>query len=173
MPVILLRTEIKASKALVFDLSRSIDLHQLSTAHIQETAIAGKTTGLIGLGEWVTWRAKHFGIYQQLTSRITAYDRPNFFVDEMVSGVFRSFQHEHRFEDLDGGSDIHRTLMLDTFTYCAPLGPLGRLADALFLQRYMTALLEKRNAVVKEYAGSEQWMTLLPHVPGAAVTGAR
>ena len=48
MPRIELRTEIKASKEIVFDLSRSIDLHKISTEHTKETAIDGKTAGLIG-----------------------------------------------------------------------------------------------------------------------------
>ncbi len=147
MPIIRLRTEIKASRSLVFDLSRSIDLHQLSTAHTHETAIAGTTSGLIGLNEWVTWRAKHFGIYQQLTSKITACDRPNSFTDEMVSGAFKSFRHEHHFQNTEAG-----TLMLDTFTYRSPLSVLGQLANVLFLTRYMTDLLEKRNSIIKGYA---------------------
>lgn len=157
MPILRLRTEIKAKRALVFDLSRSIDLHQLSTVHTNETAVAGKTGGLIALNEWVTWRAKHFGIFQKLTSRITGYEWPTFFVDEMVSGAFRSFRHEHRFEDYNGG-----TLMLDTFTYRSPFGLLGRLADALFLKHYMQSLLEKRNAMVKEFAETERWREVLP-----------
>ena len=78
MPRIELRTEIKADKEIVFDLSRSIDLHKISTEHTNETAIAGKASGLIGLDENVTWRAKHFGIYQRLTSKITEFDRPNY-----------------------------------------------------------------------------------------------
>ena len=157
MPIIHLRTEIKAKRTLVFDLSRSIDLHQLSTEHTNETAIAGKTSGLIGLNEWVTWRAKHFGIYQQLTSKITAYDRPNSFTDEMVSGAFKSFRHEHHLEDTEAG-----TLMRDTFAYRSPLGVLGHLADALFIKRYMTRLLAIRNAVIKEFAESGKWKTVLP-----------
>tara|TARA_B100002049_G_scaffold32349_1_gene21139 strand:+ start:1044 stop:1343 length:300 start_codon:yes stop_codon:yes gene_type:complete len=90
MPRIGLQTKIKADKEIVFDLSRSIDLHKISTEHINETAIAGKTSGLIGLDESVTWRAKHFGIYQRLTSKITEFDRPNYFADEMVNGAFRN-----------------------------------------------------------------------------------
>ncbi|HSJ66487.1 MAG TPA: SRPBCC family protein, partial [Anditalea sp.] len=86
MPIIALQTEINADKNIVFDLSRSIDLHKLSTEHTKETAIAGRTSGLIGLNESVTWRAKHFGIYQLLTSKITEYNRPHYFADEMVSG---------------------------------------------------------------------------------------
>lgn len=108
----------------------------------------------------MTWRAKHFGNYQRLTSKITAYERPTFFVDEMVRGAFKSFLHIHRFEDLNGG-----TLMLDTFTYRSPFGLLGSLVDALFLKRYMRNLLEKRNAVVKEFAETERWREVIPNSP--------
>ncbi|NJM41916.1 MAG: hypothetical protein HC853_14760 [Anaerolineae bacterium] len=38
-------------------------------------AIAGVTSGLIGLGQEVTWRARHFGIWQSLTVRITEFQR--------------------------------------------------------------------------------------------------
>ena len=74
MPIIELRTEINANIEIVFDLSRSIDLHKISTEYTNETAIAGKTSGLIGLNESVTWRAKHFWIYQKLTSKITEFN---------------------------------------------------------------------------------------------------
>lgn len=156
MPRIELRTEIKASKEIVFDLSRSIDLHKISTEHTNETAIAGKTDGLIGLNESVTWRAKHFGVYQKLTSKITEFERPNLFVDEMVNGAFKSFRHEHHFTDIIGG-----TLMVDYFDYKSPLGVLGKLADKLFLKKYMMDLLEKRNETVKEFAESDKWKQIV------------
>lgn len=147
MPTIELRTEIKAHIEIVFDLSRSIDLHKISTEHTKETVIAGKASGLIGLHESVTWRAKHFGIYQNLTSKITEFNRPHYFADEMVSGAFKRFKHEHHFSDLNGG-----TLMTDIFDYQSPLGVLGKLADELFLEKYMIALLTKRNRIIKEFA---------------------
>tara|TARA_R110002050_G_scaffold19533_7_gene56176 strand:+ start:86 stop:562 length:477 start_codon:yes stop_codon:yes gene_type:complete len=156
MPRIELRTEIKADKEIVFDLSRSIDLHKISTEHTNETAIAGKASGLIGLDENVTWRAKHFGIYQRLTSKITEFDRPNYFADEMVSGAFSEFKHEHHFADLNGG-----TLMTDYFEYKSPLGILGKLADKIFLVKYMTDLLTERNRIVKEFAESDKWKQIL------------
>src|SRR6218665_2682744 len=71
MPRLVLITEINAPLPRCFDLARSIDLHQVSTAHTGERAVSGRITGLIELNEEVTWRAKHFGIWQQLTSRIT------------------------------------------------------------------------------------------------------
>ncbi|TPN86049.1 SRPBCC family protein [Aquimarina algicola] len=156
MPRIELRTEIKAIKEVVFDLSRSIDLHKISTEHTNETAIAGTTSGLIGMNESVTWRAKHFGIYQNLTSKITEFDRPNYFSDEMVSGAFSEFKHEHHFEDSNDG-----TLMIDLFDYKSPLGVLGKLADKIFLEKYMTDLLTERNRIVKEYAESDKWKQVL------------
>lgn len=156
MPKVELHTKIKAVRNVVFDLSRSIDLHKISTEHTKEQAIAGKTSGLIGISESVTWRAKHFGIYQNLTSVITEYDRPKYFTDEMLTGAFKEFKHEHHFAESNG-----ETLMMDIFDYKSPFGILGKLADRLFLKKYITELLTKRNRIVKEFAESEKWKSLL------------
>ena len=156
MPRIEIKTKIKAKKNIVFDLSRSIDLHKISTEQTNEEAIAGKTSGLIGINESVTWRAKHFGVYQNLTSKITEFDKPNYFVDEMQKGAFKEFKHEHHFAELNG-----ETLMTDIFNYKSPLGFLGKFADKVFLKKYMTELLTERNRVVKEFAESGKWKELL------------
>jgi ligand-binding SRPBCC domain-containing protein len=147
LPVISLETWIKAPITRCFDLSRDIDLHMQSTAHTREAAIAGVTTGLIGPDEEVTWEATHFGVRQRLTSRITAYDRPSHFRDSQVRGSFRRFDHDHFFEQI-----AEATLMRDVFDYDSPLGLLGRVADRIFLKRYLTALLEGRNKLIKEAA---------------------
>ena len=78
MAKIVLDTIINAPIEIVFDLSRSIDMHIESTKQTGEQAIAGRKSGLIELGETVTWRAKHFGIWQSLTSKITDYNYPTF-----------------------------------------------------------------------------------------------
>ncbi len=142
-------------KELAFDLSRNMDLHEISTAKTGEKAIAGVTKGLIGLNESVTWRAKHLGIWQNLTSKITEFNFPNSFVDEMQQGAFKSFRHEHLFEETDGV-----TLMTDIFEYKSPLGILGKLADWVFLEKYMTQLLQERVLIIKEYAESGKWKEL-------------
>jgi ligand-binding SRPBCC domain-containing protein len=156
MPRIELQTKINAKRDIVFDLSRSIDLHKISTEHTNEEAIAGKTSGLIGMNESVTWRAKHFGIYQTLTSKITQYDRPKCFTDEMVRGAFSEFKHEHHFKELSG-----ETIMTDFFDYKSPLGIFGKLADKIFLKKYMTDLLTERNRIVKAFAESDKWKEVL------------
>ncbi|WP_330442203.1 SRPBCC family protein [Flavobacterium sp. C4GT6] len=147
MPVITIITTINAPMQVVFDLSRSIDLHKLSTVQTSEEAIAGKTSGLMGEGESVTWRAKHLGFYQILTSKITFFDYPNKFTDEMIDGAFKSFVHHHYFEEKNGV-----TVMTDVFDYKSPLGLLGKMSDRLFLKQYMKRLLEKRNQTIKEFA---------------------
>ena len=147
MPIIRLETEIAASPERCFDLARDVDLHQRSTATSMERAVAGVTSGRLGPGDQVTWEAVHFGVRQRLTSRISEFEPPHRFVDEMVRGAFRRIRHEHQFVPTTDG-----TLMIDVFDYTAPLGLLGRLADALFLRRYMTRLLISRNAYLKQVA---------------------
>tara|TARA_R110000796_G_scaffold252645_2_gene390231 strand:- start:91710 stop:92186 length:477 start_codon:yes stop_codon:yes gene_type:complete len=156
MPIIRIEMAINAPIQRCFDLSRSIDLHQISTIQTKERAIAGKTEGLINLNETVTWQAKHFGITQKLTSQITAFNSPHYFVDEMVKGAFKSFKHEHHFEECNG-----QTLVTDKFDYTSPLGILGWLFDKIVLEKYMFKLLYKRNQVIKEYAESEKWKQVL------------
>ena len=147
MPTIRLEMQIAAPIERCFDLARSVELHRDSMVHTGEWAIAGVTKGLMGMGDWVTLEAKHFGVRQRLTSRITAYERPVRFVDEMVSGAFKRFAHMHEFVPNGSG-----TLMIDIFDYTSPLGPLGFIADRLFLERYMRALLRRRNAYIKHAA---------------------
>ena len=154
MPRLEIVTEIAAPIGRVFDLARSIDAHQQSQTRHRERAVAGRISGLIETGETVTWEAVHFGIRQRLTSRIDAMIRPRHFRDSMVAGAFRSFVHDHHFEEVPGG-----TRMTDVFDYVAPLGVLGRLADRLFLERYMLRLLEERNAAIKRMAEEEPGLT--------------
>jgi ligand-binding SRPBCC domain-containing protein len=157
--VIDIATRINAPIQRVFDLSRSVDLHTASTAQTAERAVAGVTSGLIALGQEVTWRARHFGIWQNLTSRITAFEPPSYFRDSLVRGAFRRFDHDHFFSEQ---GDI--TVMRDVFDYESPLGVLGRMADRLFLKRYMKQLLVTRNAVIKAAAETEEWRRYIPHM---------
>jgi ligand-binding SRPBCC domain-containing protein len=156
MPVIELSTTIRAPQRRVFDLARSIDLHRDSTAHTGEQAVAGVTSGLIGPGQEVTWRAKHFGVWQHLTSRITAFERPVYFRDSMVRGAFRRFDHDHYFKAV-----ADTTLMRDVFDFESPLGWLGCLVDALILQRYLRRLLATRNRIIQQTAETADWRKYL------------
>jgi ligand-binding SRPBCC domain-containing protein len=156
-------TLIRAPIERCFDLARSVEVHLAGNVHYGEAAIAtaGVTSGLIGLGEHVTWRAKHFGIWQKLTSKITAMDRATYFQDAMVQGIFQSMRHDHFFRSLSPGE----TEMRDVFCFAAPLGILGRLVEIVVLRRYMQALLRERNDVIREIAESPEWRKYLPSTP--------
>jgi len=153
-----LLTTISAPRDRCFDLARSIEVHLRSTAASRETVIGGRRGGLLALGDEVTWRARHFGVWQTLTSRITACDPPAYFRDSMLRGAFARLEHDHRFID-DGGG---RTTMLDTLEYAAPLGLLGRAAEQLVLTRYLRRFLEARNREIKALAESDAWRAFLP-----------
>jgi len=144
-----------------FDAARDLDLHVKSMTHTNERAVGGRTSGLIELGEEVTWRARHLGVTQHFTSKITAFDRPRHFRDEMQRGAFRSFVHDHFFEVDDrqsclsgqaGLPVVHCTKMIDALEFSAPLGIFGRIAEKLFLRRYLTRLLTDRAKVIREFA---------------------
>lgn len=144
MPSIRIELLINAPAEVIFDLARSIDIHAKSTAQTKERPIGGRTSGLIELGETVTWEAIHFGIKQKLTAKITEMDRPYYFVDEQVRGAFKNFKHSHEFVPAEGG-----TRMIDLFVYTSPMGVLGKLADKWFLEAYMRNFLMQRNLYIK------------------------
>ena len=147
-----LRTTINAPLYRCFDLSRSIDLHQVSTKETNERAIAGRTTGLIRQGETVTWEAKHFGIRQRLGVKIVRMNYPFYFKDVMIKGAFKSMEHEHKFSVRDG-----KTVMIDLFSYELPFGIVGLLFNRVMLKKHMLALLIRRNEVIKNAAESDGW----------------
>jgi ligand-binding SRPBCC domain-containing protein len=128
----------------LFDVSLDIDAHVESMAASSEQAVAGVTTGRIGLGETVTWRARHFGIWFTMTSKITALDRPARFVDQQVRGPFALFVHEHVFEPHEAGSHGAGSRMTDRITVGSPV--FGRLAERLILVPYLRRLIAARNA---------------------------
>ncbi|MFI5624109.1 SRPBCC family protein [Nocardioides sp. NPDC051685] len=141
MPRIQLTTEISATPERCFELSLSVDAHRSSMSDSGERAVAGVTSGVMRLGDSVTWKARHFGLPITMTSVISEYDAPHRFVDAQRSGPFRRWWHEHRFEPTAGG-----TLMTDVVEFESPAGAVGRLVNVLVLTRYMTTLLERRNA---------------------------
>jgi ligand-binding SRPBCC domain-containing protein len=156
MSKIHLTTFIAAPIERVFNLSRSINLHKISTAQTKEDAIAGVTTGLINLDETVTWQAKHFFKTRQHTSKITAMQTPVSFADEMIKGDFKNFCHQHFFKTVDNG-----TIMIDILEFESPYGAIGKIVNAVYLKKYLEKFLVKRNAVIKEYAETTKWKAIL------------
>lgn len=156
MPTIHLTTFIAAPPKRVFDLSRNIGLHKISTKETNEEAIAGVTSGPIGLHETVTWKAKHVGKMRTMQVKITAMESPVSFSDEQVKGDFIYFRHEHHFKEIDNG-----TLMIEVLDFKSPYGVIGNIFNSIYLTQYLERFLIKRNAVIKRYAETEMWKALM------------
>lgn len=133
------RTESALPRERLFDLARSIDAHVDSQADAGERAVAGVTSGHIGEGQEVTWKARHFGLPTRMTSRITSLEFPERFVDEQVRGPFKAFRHVHEFAATDTGC-----VMTDRVECTAPFGLLGRIVERLVLGRYLERLIAVR-----------------------------
>ena len=156
MSSIHLTTFIAAPVERVFDLSRSISLHKISTAHTHERVIGGVMSGLINEGETVTWQAKHLYKERNFTTKITAMKRPESFIDEMTKGDFKSFCHGHYFKPAHNG-----TIMIDVVEFESPYAIIGKLFNQFYLRKYLEQLLLKRNEVIKEYAEGMKWKAIL------------
>ncbi len=156
MPTIHITTFITAPISRVFDLSRSINLHKISTAHTHEKVVGGVLNGLINEGEQVTWQAKHLYKIRLFTSKIIQMELPNYFIDEMIKGDFKSFIHQHHFKQLTNG-----TIMIDVLNFETPYGIIGRLLNTFYLNNYLQQLLIVRNEIIKKYAETEKWKAIL------------
>jgi ligand-binding SRPBCC domain-containing protein len=141
VPQFAIVTVIPAPCERVFGLSLDVGVHAASMAASGERPVAGVTTGQMRLGDRVTWRARHFGLPWELTSEITTYDRPHLFIDEQISGPFAHWHHAHHFDI----APDDRTIMRDIVDFAAPFGLVGRLVDALLVERYMIRLIRARN----------------------------
>jgi len=156
MTIIELYTNINAPIEVCFNLSRSAELHMISTSKTDEKVVGGRRTGLFEKSDTVTWRAKHFGFYQTLQMEISALLFPYSFEDRMLKGTFKSICHNHFFQETDGV-----TVMKDLFQYEMPFGWLGKVFDHVILKTYMSRLLTERNITIKSYAESGRWREII------------
>ncbi|MBS1609147.1 MAG: SRPBCC family protein [Bacteroidetes bacterium] len=156
MPTIHLTTFIAAAPEVVFDLSRSVDIHKKSMENHKEEAVAGTRFGLMEKEDTVTWKAKHILKTRILRVKITGMTKAEKFTDEQVEGDFKLMRHEHFFKPCENG-----TIMIDLFHFESPYGVIGRFFNVLFFTRYMKKLLEHRNNLIKEIAETGKWRQLL------------
>jgi len=137
----------------VFDISRNMDFHVYSVRHAGESIIDGVAHGLIGLNETVTFKGKHFGFNQIFTAKIVQFNYPSYFVDEMISGSFKSFNHRHGFKSINGS-----TLMIDEINYKCPFGILGTLVDRLIINSYLSKIFASRVQDIKACCEGNDWI---------------
>ncbi len=132
-----------------FLLSTNIDLVRMT---LGMRPVAGKLTGLIVDGDRLLWRGWKFGVPAWHETLITRYERPVFFQDTMGRGMFRRFQHDHSFTDIDG-----RTLMVDIVRFSMRGGALGRMVGKHVVVPHVLATMLRRFELLKRIAEGEDW----------------
>jgi ligand-binding SRPBCC domain-containing protein len=116
------------------------------------TPVAGRTSGCVQAGDTVHWKGWQLGFPNFHVSLISAFERPFFFQDRMLRGRFRSFEHDHRFREVEGG-----VLFEDELRFTMPLGWAGATVGHVVLVPHIRRLMRERFAMLKEIAEGEAW----------------
>ncbi len=120
--------------------------------------VRGRTAGFVTAGDTVLWKGWQLGLPQIHESLIERFHAPVFFRDKMIAGRFRSFQHDHRFEEQQNGT----TRLHDTLRFSMPLGWAGAVVGRLVMMPHIRRLLRRRFHLLKHLAETEDWRRYLP-----------
>ncbi|MFM1876938.1 MAG: hypothetical protein RL266_2675 [Bacteroidota bacterium] len=82
-------------------------------------------------------------------TEITHVEDRKLFVDEQRFGPYAFWHHQHHFEEIDGG-----VLMTDILHYRVPLGVVGKLVNALFIQRKVKGIFDYRFKLLENKFGN-------------------
>ena len=74
----------------------------------QDRPIAGTTSGLLSLNDFVVWEGKHFRKLRRFKMRITEMNIPYSFTNQMVDGALKAMRHEVHLKSCTNG-----TIMID------------------------------------------------------------
>ncbi len=97
-------------------------------------------------GALIDYRLKLHGVPVRWRTRIERWDPPGSFVDVQLRGPYALWEHTHSFHR-DGDDAV---VIGDYVRYALPLGLLGELAHALFVQRDLQRIFDHRTLAVAE-----------------------
>ncbi|MEZ4984150.1 MAG: SRPBCC family protein [Saprospiraceae bacterium] len=84
------------------------------------------------------------GIPMDWITEITHIEDQSFFIDDQRVGPYALWHHQHHFQEQDGG-----TLMRDILHYQVPYGPIGTIANWLFVERMVDGIFTHRSKVIE------------------------
>jgi ligand-binding SRPBCC domain-containing protein len=99
----------------------------------------------MGRGLTIDYHVRVLGVRTHWRSLIREYDPPHTFRDVQIIGVYRLWDHRHRFWAERGGTAIE-----DVVVYAPPLGPLGALMNRLFIDRQLCDIFDYRRRRIEE-----------------------
>ena len=100
---------------------------------------------MMHVGARIVYRVRWHRLPLRWVTEIRTWEPPNRFVDFQLQGPYRLWHHTHTFEAVNGG-----TLMRDLVRYALPLGLLGRLAHAWWVEADLKAIFDYRASKVPE-----------------------
>ena len=97
-------------------------------------------------GQLITYKIRPLlNIPMTWVTEITHVGAPNYFVDEQRFGPYALWHHQHRFKEVENGVEME-----DELNYAIPLGFLGRIANALFVEKQVNRIFDHRYQVLEE-----------------------
>ena len=82
------------------------------------------------------------------TTEITVIKHHEYFVDIQHNGPYALWHHEHHFTEVNGG-----VRMTDILHYAVPLGPIGRIANALLVESRIEEIFTTREEATRKIFG--------------------
>lgn len=125
--------------------SRPENLNELTPEHVNfniQSPIAGQEMypGMI-----IQYQISPLlGIPMNWITEITQIREHEFFIDDQRVGPYALWHHQHHFREVEGGTE-----MKDILHYQVPLGPLGSIANALFVERMVDQIFSHREEAVQ------------------------
>jgi len=104
----------------------------------------------MGAGTLIDYRLRLHGVPVRWQTEILDWEPGVSFRDVQLSGPYALWDHTHTFEAGPGGD----TVMRDTVIYEIPFGPLGRIAQALFVRRDLERVFDHRSAEISRRLGT-------------------
>jgi ligand-binding SRPBCC domain-containing protein len=141
--------QVKAPIERCFLLSLSAALRQEA---VGSEPASGRTTGLIGLNDKVSWANGLFAWGSRQENVVDVLRQDLFFREVSTAESAGRFEHDHHFAPMNDGTRIR-----DEIQCSAPTGLKGLLLERFFLRRRMTEYLKRRNAIIKQAAESDGW----------------
>ena len=101
-------------------------------------------------GTLIDYQIKLFGVPMRWRTRIDSFDPPHQFVDTQVRGPYKLWRHTHEFAPTDGG-----TLVTDLVEYQLRFGPIGWVANRVFVARALARIFDHRAEAIARLLDAE------------------
>ena len=105
-------------------------------------------------GAEIRYALRLHGVPVRWRTEITVWDPPHRFIDEQRRGPFRLWRHEHRFEEIPGG-----TRMTDLVEYTVPGGPLSHWIERWFVRPDVERIFAHRGERIAERFGADPFVS--------------